>query len=216
MRPVAELIMRNDAQLSRCTTELVDVDARGCSCGSERGHCVALVGRRVALPRCPVRHPMWDCGHHVSVVEASSVSDLAVVRAVEFDNGDVVSSRTASRLDERVERLLCCWVATGKVGVEGARMRRKDRERVAQGRMASQHVDESATVAETCGEDASSVNAVGGCEIGQQGLDETNVVHVPVLLTRDVGWVGFEPKPISIHVGNDRIWVDPGVIKAGL
>lgn len=84
---------------------------------------------------------------------------------MEFQIWHIASTWRARELRWGVERLDSLWISRGTVTVEGAGVGGKGRNGIAESRIASHGVRETATIAVACSKDLSCVDTVGRRQI---------------------------------------------------
>jgi hypothetical protein len=107
---------------------------------------------------------------------------------MELHNRDIFPAGAAQSLDRRVDRLNQIGVGqvgTGVagVGVESSRVRRESCNGIAEYRIACQDTTEPASITVTCRKNPAGVNAVCRREVGNESLDEADVVNEAVCTT---------------------------------
>lgn len=106
------------------------------------------------------------------------VEDLSVRGPVELDHRNIIPAGRADGLDRSVHGLDSQRVTSREISVECSRVRSKRSNLDAQHWIARQHIDETASVAVPYGKETSSVHAKGLCNVCNQRVHETKIIHV--------------------------------------
>lgn len=135
---------------------------------SERSGSVA----GVTVETGPLLDVSWDGRQALTVVRASSVANLSVGVAVDLEERDVGTARRTGHADGGRDT-----VGIVAAGVESTGVGSKGGDLGAHDGVAGKSAGEASSVRHTSSVDASSVDAVGRCKVGEELVDEGNIIH---------------------------------------
>ena len=181
MAPVLQSVMRDHAELSDVTAELVHSDA----CRWSGGVIVGAEAEALSPSSCQSR----ERREQLASAHTASVRDGAVRGPVDFQPRHIRSARGALGLVWRVNWIYSVWVSAIKRRVACSRVEGEGSELDAHDRIASKHIRETASIAVTRGEQTTGVDAESALHIVDEIIDEADIVQAQIRPVR----VGLKP-----------------------